>query len=343
MRAMRILLVILGLSLALACRAEDMAGATRAPGADRDQSGRFFTMVVENDAFAGGTDEHYTSGLRLTWLQEQHGKSSIGHRVMDALPGEAGGAPLWRYFSFGQNIYTPEDIEAPRPDPNDQPYAAFLYGAVGFTRPQEDHIDDVELTVGIVGPWALGEPTQKLVHRVTRSDEPRGWDHQLDNEPGLMASWQRRWRGPSFPVGSRGEARLVPHLGLTVGNVYTYSAAGLTFHVAPTGFGWESAPLRVRPAVSDTAHFYPIGRGPDWSLFAGVEARAVARDIFLDGNTFSDSPSVDRKPFVIDASVGGSIVLGRTRVAYTVNWRSKDFEGEDSGQLFGALSLGWRY
>ena len=37
-------------------------------------------------------------------------------------------------------------------------------------------------------------------------------------------------------------------------------------------------------------------------LFAFVDGRAVGRDIFLDGNTFTDSHSVTRKTFVGDLS-----------------------------------------
>ena len=45
-------------------------------------------------------------------------------------------------------------------------------------------------------------------------------------------------------------------------------------------------------------------KGFNWYLFAGLEGRAVFRNIFLDGNTFTDSHSVDSKHFVGDIQAG---------------------------------------
>ncbi len=52
-----------------------------------------------------------------------------------------------------------------------------------------------------------------------------------------------------------------------------------------------------------------------WSLFSGIEARAVAHDIFLDGNSFAKSYSVEKKPFVYDANAGVAFTYNNTRVS----------------------------
>jgi hypothetical protein len=77
-----------------------------------------------------------------------------------------------------------------------------------------------------------------------------------------------------------------------------------------------------------------------WSVFAGLEGRAVGRNIFLDGNTFRDSPSVDKKYFVGDANIGVALTYGRTQLTYTLNWRSEEFQGQDKPDIFGAIGLG---
>ena len=50
----------------------------------------------------------------------------------------------------------------------------------------------------------------------------------------------------------------------------------------------------------------PDPAAPFWgfSLFGGVQARGVARNIFLDGSTFGRSPSVTREAFVYDLVAG---------------------------------------
>jgi len=74
-------------------------------------------------------------------------------------------------------------------------------------------------------------------------------------------------------------------------------------------------------------------------LFAGAEGRAVARNIFLDGNTWEHSPCVTKKPFVADLSAGIGLVLGATKLTYTHVYRTEEFDGQNGPQMFGSVSL----
>ena len=65
----------------------------------------------------------------------------------------------------------------------------------------------------------------------------------------------------------------------------------------------------------------------------------VLRNIFLDGNTFRNSYSVDKKPFVGDVQGGIAVVMGRSRLAYThILWIEK-FDTQDDTDHFGSISL----
>jgi lipid A 3-O-deacylase len=303
----------------------------------------FLTFTLENDSIGGGSDRNYTSGVRLTYFDYSADIPKLAHFLDKYVPTFGVNETTSVYYSFGQNLYTPENITARTPDPQDRPYAAFLYASAGLTTLSENHIDDVEVTIGIVGPWALGEETQKNVHEIVESDDPKGWDHQLDNEPGVILSWQRLW--PSALTGDIGSLyfRAAPHTGITLGNIYTYGAAGLSLQIAPKKYRLQSAPTRVRPAIPGNGFFAVPDNKFAWSVFAGVEERAMARNIFLDGNSFTDSPSVDKRIMVTDANAGISFIYGRARISYTLNWRSREFEGQSEPSLFGALSLGYRF
>mgnify|MGYP005841661541 CR=1 FL=1 len=303
----------------------------------------FFTFTLENDLFGSGNDRNYTNGTRLTYHKVGEEPPALAKWLGDVLPTFKVNKSTTVYYALGQNLYTPEDITTPAPDPTDRPYAAFLYGSAGFSSVNGNHIDDLEFTLGVVGPLAFGEEVQSTVHEIVAADDPRGWDAQLDNEPGLMLSWQRRWPeavgtdiGPFY-------FRVNPHLGATVGNIYTYGAGGITLQLTPAYNKWQSQPLRVRPAIPGSGYFQPPEEVLGWSLFIGTEGRALARNIFLDGNTFEDSPSVNKKHFVADISGGLSLTYGRMRASYTLNWRSREFHGQDDGSLFGAISVGWRF
>jgi hypothetical protein len=78
-------------------------------------------------------------------------------------------------------------------------------------------------------------------------------------------------------------------------------------------------------------------------LFTRVEGRAVAHNIFLDGNTFGSSASVDRRVLVADVSVGASVNYGNTKLTYALVYRTKEFYGQDEGQLFGSVSVNFAF
>jgi hypothetical protein len=80
-----------------------------------------------------------------------------------------------------------------------------------------------------------------------------------------------------------------------------------------------------------------------WEIFAGAEGRAVARNIFLDGNTFADSHSVDKKPFVADLNAGFAFTLGRARISYTAVYRTREFDGQQDASVFGGISVGYNF
>ena len=66
-------------------------------------------------------------------------------------------------------------------------------------------------------------------------------------------------------------------------------------------------PPRIRPGLSGSNFFLSdtdSGRDFGWYLFGGVEGRAVAHNLFLDGNTFAKSLSVQKKTFVADFQGG---------------------------------------
>ena len=305
---------------------------------------KILTFNYENDMIGGGEDEYYTNGVRASLLDLNAKVPDFIYNMADWIPLNDLNDKTAITYSVGQNLYTPSNIETALPQPDDRPWAAFLYGSAGLTTVTDDHIDEVEMTLGMVGPAALGEQTQKFIHEhVSDSPTPKGWSHQLKNEPGIILSAQRRY--PRMWETDMGGLNIAagPYAGATLGNIYTYGNGGLTLQISPKGGEWQGMPVRVRPAMPGSGFFAIPDGGIDWSIFAGIEGRAIARNIFLDGNTFADSESVDKKYFVGDANVGVATTFGRSRISYSLVWRSKEFDGQDDDTLFGVVNLGIRY
>ena len=72
-----------------------------------------------------------------------------------------------------------------------------------------------------------------------------------------------------------------------------------------------------------------------------ANARAVARNIFLDGNTFEDSHSVDRKPVVADVYAGMALLIDRWKLSYAQVFRTREFDGQPHHHEYGSLSLSY--
>ena len=51
-------------------------------------------------------------------------------------------------------------------------------------------------------------------------------------------------------------------------------------------------------------------------VFGGISGRLVFRDIFLDGNSFANSHSIDKEPLVGDAVIGTSLTLRNWKLSY---------------------------
>jgi lipid A 3-O-deacylase len=309
-------------------------------GADAQTSSDdgILTMQFENDLF-GNSDGHFTHGTRLAWMAPEN-------RVPEWVTDAASYVPLFDetaskrvVFSLGQNIYTPDDITARNPDPNDRPYAGWTYIGVGLVSVDGDQLDNLQLDIGIVGPYSLAEDVQKAWHEWFGFARPEGWDSQLRNEPGFVLTYERKWRQwKRFGlIGLDGD--LTPHAGASVGNVLTQAATGFTIRLGnDLARNYDYGPPRIRPSLPGS-DFFVLGGGFSWYVFAGIEARGVLRNIFLDGNTFRDSASVDKKPFVGDIQAGVAFIIGPARVSYTHTWRSREFETQDDTDQFGALSL----
>lgn len=310
-----------------------------------------FSLVVENNSLSTGADRNYTSGIKLAYVSPREELPDWFDESAATLTRSlSGNDPSFWGIGFGQSIFTPQDIEA-NPAPADQhPYAGWLYVQLMVAAEQDvpegvrpGFLDTYELEFGMAGPSAQGEEAQRNIHQFLGAPDPKGWDSQLEDEFAFAASFDRRWRlrnARTFLNALGGiEADLTPSAGATLGTLRTEARAGLTFRIGQR-IDNDYGPPRVRPSLAGVEHFE--GGPLAWSIFAGVQARAVARDLFLDGNTFQDSAAVDRNILVGDLQVGAAISAGDWRLAYTYVTRTEEFKTQDGVQDFGALALSFR-
>jgi hypothetical protein len=323
-----------------------------AQAAEADDVGRV-NLTEENDYFFSKNDRHYTQGARASYLS---GAITPGdywdapyQGLSDILPIYEGGSFKRKYdwTVIGQSIFTPQNTNAINPGPKAWPYGAWLYTGVGLLQEDKlaDHhtLENFEVLGGIVGPGAFGNITQNDFHELIGVQPADGWRNQLHNEPGLAVTYERKWRYQQ-PLIYGLTVDAIPELGATGGNVFTYAETGGMVRFGQN-LGADYGPSHIRPSLSGTSWFdktqmtQPLG----WYVYAGTQGRAVARNIFLDGNTFQESPSVDHKPLVADFLLGAS-AFWTDAVRLDVSWirRTEEFYGQQGHDQFGSIDLAFR-
>lgn len=308
----------------------------------------------ENDAFvpSDASDEYYTNGVRFTWLRNPNAvpnpnwtRSFVDwwcrSRLCLDIPADIGYG-----HAFGENFYTPDDISDPNPQPDDRPWAGYLYyswllqathASAQDWREDQPVQNLFELQVGVVGPEAGGESLQREIHEIIGSDPPLGWDNQLDTEPtlNLVYLWRKKLGSTSLD--------LVPHWGGALGNVMTSANAGATVRLGRNISTFP--PLLITPTNSSVTQ--PRPTKTEYYLFVSADGRAVAHNIFLDGSLFRDTPEInlDRDVFVYDLKAGFSVRYKSWRFDYSYVRRSEEFEPppgrEDGSHGFGSVTFAY--
>ncbi len=298
------------------------------------------SIVLENDLFAK-TDLGYTNGIRLSYTSSERQMPLLIRRASDYLPLLNNEGKKRVSVALGQNMYTPSDIKKSEFLQDDFLYAGWLYGSLGIVSDSGTTYDNAALSLGVVGPSAKAEPTQKFVHHIVGSPQPQGWKHQLKDEPGINFAYERKWRKilevKPFGVG----VDMVPHLGGNLGNINTSAAVGATFRIGydlPSDYG----PPRIRPSLPGSDFFIPTKRIGGY-LFSVLEMRAVGRNIFIDGNSFKNSPSLEKRTMVKSLQLGAAATFKDVRISYTHVFVTKEFKGQDKGTRFGAITVSVRF
>ena len=265
----------------------------------------YWSIQIENDVFTRSGDKHYTHGMQLSWM--------VVGDPPNWLKGLSQIFPAYRkgrginavVYTIGHKMFTPEDVESEELVEDEMPYAGYLYGSVTLLSHITGGIVDkgaaLEFTLGIVGPDAGGEAVQNNFHDFIGVERSNGWEHQLNNEIALGVSYSRMWRVVQ-PITDTLQFGVSPHLTATVGNVYTFGAGGVMFRMG-THLDSDIGPPTIKPGFPGGAYFGGEQK-TNWYFFAGTESRIVIRNIFLDGNTFSDSHSVDKEYIVGDLQFG---------------------------------------
>ena len=317
-------------------------------------------LRFDNDLLKPGErDRDYTFGVAFTRASDATIEGP--HWLADALDwtdevlgvprGEAGDG---RAFELGLQLFTPDDLKAEEPLPDDRPYANLLYAA--SSKITEDAprrgVYQSTLTLGVLGLPVVGR-VHRAAHDLLGNPLPSGYDHQISDggEPTFRYAFSKHRLLVSGAHNERPYS-LRFGFGASVGYI-TEANIEIAFRSGPERMAWWSAP----PLPSDYAGQPPIqSRRRDATAAVrgvvfegGLALRARAYDAFLQGQvrrsdvTFASN---ELNHVLVEAWFGLSIVQKNgINVSYTLRWQSPEIADGLGSRSFswGSLSFTRRF
>jgi len=321
-----------------------MAGDPESPAtAQRTPDGTTMAVRFENDLF-GQTDHFYTNGFSISLALAGSPPTPL-RQFWRLLQTDRIFKGLESYtFEVGQIIATPSDTTRTPPDPHDRPYAGILYIATGMQFQTRRRMDVVKFITGVLGPASMAKETQRTIHDLFGNTIPEGWEYQLENEPVLNFVYEHRRRFALFSTPRGFSSDIIALGGGMLGNILIQAEGGVSLRIGyhlPEDFG--NSLIRGAGILPPTSQCCLATRqaSPRFGihLYGGVNGNMVARNVTLDGSTFRESMSVDRKPFFGGVEFGAAIVMRRLKVAFTYVIWTHEFENQSDPSRFGAIFL----
>jgi len=243
-------------------------------------------------------------------------------------------------FNIAHQMYTPQDFESSELIVDDRPYAGYIYLQTSLHQSLNNTLKSLTLQIGMVGPSAEMEEIQKIIHSLIGSPEPQGWQYQLKDEFIFQLNYAQK---KYYDLNS---ASIIPEFGIELGNASTKVYTS-------TLFRWgKNVPKDYGTYVLDNTNYSKIPlenkkekRTQKWSYYLnfGLKANLIARNIFLDGNSYKDSHSVDKNNFLLDLTYGFSFAYKRFGVDYIRRHSTKEFKSQESYYSYGSLLFSYSY
>lgn len=325
------------------CAAMMLASTSVAAAQDSDDINGTLVLTFENDLFAV-TDRNYSNGVKASFTAPANQLPRFVDRGIDRLGLRADGRDWYATYGIGQRIFTPTDIVARTPDPSDHPYAGHAYLSFALSSVTASRLDSVRVEIGVTGEASLAEQTQKVVHSIVGADRPNGWGSQLPTAPTIGIGYEYAGKYGADVTGFGLfdlRAEVLPRATATLGTFDTYAGVGVGMRIGDN-FADDFGPAHIRPGVVGSGVFRPTP-GFGWSLFAGLDARLVARAGAIEGALFKGGGDVRANRAVAEASFGATISYDWAEISYAHVIRSETFDRQDGTHQFGAVNLRVRF
>lgn len=264
-----------------------------------------WSLGIANDSFFN-QDRGYTSGLDLSFTPTN----------------------ACYTISLGQDIFTPETRSTLQPPYGEHPYASWLYvkGEHRYSIVPTLLITS-SLSLGTTGERAQGKEVQDFAHQVLDFNEYSGWDSQVSNRWGWVASVKGQWLLPIVEFNAAG-VDLITHVQGRGGNVHVDGEAGATVR-----FGYHLPQLKAQKNIPATTSLYVTVTG---------SRKIVDKNVLLEGVSSSDYHVAPERG-VNTLICGVHWLYDAYQVDLDFHFPEKEFKDQDYTNSYGILRLSYWY
>lgn len=289
-------------------------------------------VITDNDNYdLELTDRYYSNGfiIQYNWLAKN--KSNRVAKV------------IYR-TEFAHKVYNPyknnESLALVTAN-LDRPFAGWLSVTAGTTRiTKKENVWLYNITVGIMGPGALGEEVQQNWHKLVGLYKVYGWkEYQLKNELGfnLNAEYYHSI------IQSEPQKNLSLHLvsKATLGNTFTNASAGVLFKT-----GWLNAEHESGYWSSNLGVNEKTFRKNEFIFFLEPTIQYQAYNATIQGGLFRTDKgnfTTEIEPFVFQTKTGFMLTGNKVGFRWYYTFRGREGSLMKKGEHWGTIGLSFRF
>jgi len=315
-----------------------------------------WSLQMDNDLLTPKNhDRDYTGGIALTFAGKRVQQWPISldstlkkfNRWLKVT--DVDGRPTLHSLQVGIAAFAPQDLKRSDINIDDRPYASLVYLANSRQSLEDSGRTAIQstLTVGILGTH-IAKVLQKEIHKITESDSPQGWKHQIANggEPTLRYTYASQHL-LTATTDSRVRFEVKYSNEGSVGfltEVNSSISARWGFIKTPW---WSFAPDRAEYFSQPSAGLFKASRRgtSEFYIWTGAKIRARAYNAFLQGQ-FRDSELrydwQEVRPVLAEAWLGVTKQMTtHTRLSWIMRYQSSELRGGngDRDLVWGSVLL----
>jgi lipid A 3-O-deacylase len=272
----------------------------------------FFTAIFDNDII-DYTDHYFTNGAGFEFYHPFISSLPLSK----LLPG-LNYSTNYYGLSLIQNMYTPLKLNKPEILVGDRPFAAYL--TLGHMRismsPETKRRLFTEFTLGVIGPGAMGNFAQDMIHDET----PTGWQYQVQND--FIANYSIRFDQGFY---SKDGIEVALAGGGQAGTLYDNISAGIYLQVGNVNNRYSSVfqtASREKSDIKRIRYYFSL----DLSNKLIIYDATLQGGLFNNESVYTISPS-DMKHYVFTGIAAFGIGIGRYSLEADQVFLTPEFDG----------------